>query len=50
MRERFAALQKERNEKALAILTAEQKSEFEKLQGAKFDFPAGRGGGFLPGA
>ncbi|HEY4310373.1 MAG TPA: hypothetical protein VGN12_13055 [Pirellulales bacterium] len=50
MRERFAAMQKERNEKALGILTAEQKSEFEKLQGAKFDFPAGRGGGFLPGA
>ncbi|HVU87449.1 MAG TPA: hypothetical protein VHD36_09005 [Pirellulales bacterium] len=48
MRERFAAMQKERNDKALAILTAEQKAEFEKLQGAKFNFPAG--GGFQPGA
>jgi Spy/CpxP family protein refolding chaperone len=47
MRERFQALQKERNEKALGILTAEQKAEFEKMQGAKFEFPAGRG---LPGA
>ncbi len=45
--ERFAALQKERNDKALGILSAEQKAEFEKLQGAKFEFPAGR---FQPGA
>jgi len=43
LRERFAAMQKERNEKALAILTAEQKAELEKLQGPKFEFPA-RGG------
>ena len=49
MRERFAAMQKERNEKALAILTAEQKAELEKMQGPKFEFPAGRGG-FAPGA
>jgi Spy/CpxP family protein refolding chaperone len=48
MRERFQAMQKERNDKALAILTAEQKAEFEKMQGPKFDFPAG--GGRFPGA
>ncbi len=48
MRERFQAMQKERNDKALGILTAEQKTAFEKLQGAKFTFPAGRGG--FPGA
>ena len=41
MRERFQAMQKERNDKVLAILTAEQKAELEKMQGPKFDFPAG---------
>ena len=49
MRERFQAMQKERNEKALAILTAEQKADLEKLQGPKFDFPPGGPGG-RPGA
>jgi len=52
MRARMQAAQKERNEKALAILTAEQKAELEKMQGPKFDFPAGGPGGGrgLPGA
>jgi len=50
-RERFQAMQKERNEKALGILSAEQRAELEKMQGPKFDFPPmGRGGGFFPGA
>jgi Spy/CpxP family protein refolding chaperone len=47
---RFQAAQKERNEKALAILTAEQKAALEKLQGPKFDFPAVGPGGRFPGA
>lgn len=50
MRERFQAMQKERNDKALGILTAEQKAELEKMQGAKFEFPAGGGRGGFPGA
>jgi hypothetical protein len=50
MRARMQAMQKERNEKALAILTAEQKAELEKMQGPKFDFPPGGPGGRFPGA
>ena len=44
------AAMKERNEKALSILTAEQKAQLEKLQGPKFDFPPGGPGGRFPGA
>jgi hypothetical protein len=50
-RARFQAMQKDRNEKALQILSAEQRTELDKMQGPKFDFPPmGRGGGFFPGA
>ncbi|MDZ4685892.1 MAG: hypothetical protein SH850_12560, partial [Planctomycetaceae bacterium] len=43
------------NTEALAMLTPEQKTSFEKMQGAKFEFPApqfggGRGPGGQPGA
>jgi hypothetical protein len=50
-RARFQAMQKERNDKVLQILSAEQRAELDKMQGSKFDFPPmGRGGGFFPGA
>ncbi len=44
---KMQALRKELGEKALAVLTAEQRETFEKMKGAKFEFPRGRGG---PGA
>jgi Spy/CpxP family protein refolding chaperone len=34
--ERFAAIRKERDEKSLAVLTAEQKEKFEKMKGEPF--------------
>ncbi len=46
MREKIQALQKETGDKALAVLTTEQRDAFEKLKGAKFDFPRQRGFGF----
>ncbi len=39
-------LRKEGNDKLLAVLTAEQKAAFDKMQGAKFDLPTGGFGGF----
>jgi Spy/CpxP family protein refolding chaperone len=40
-------LRKDGNDKILAVLTAEQKADYDKLQGAKFDMPTGGfGGGF----
>jgi hypothetical protein len=44
IREKVQALQKELTEKALAVLTPEQTKAFDKLKGAKFDLPRGRGG------
>ena len=41
-RARFEAMQKaqkERDDKALEVLTADQKAQFEKMQGPKFEFP-----------
>jgi hypothetical protein len=46
IREKMQALQKEFGEKALATLTAEQREQFEKMKGTKFDFPPQRGFGF----
>jgi len=43
LREKVQELMKELGEKAMAVLTSEQKSTFEKMQGAKFDLPKGRG-------
>jgi Spy/CpxP family protein refolding chaperone len=48
MREKMGAMRKELSEKALAVLTPEQKEQFEKLKGKEFKFPSGRGGGGLP--
>ncbi len=55
-RERFAALTKERDDKSLAVLTAEQKAKYEKMKGEAFAeaaslrFGGGRGGaGGRPG-
>ncbi|MBI3838870.1 MAG: hypothetical protein HY288_13185 [Planctomycetia bacterium] len=39
--EKMQALRKELGDKALAVLTAEQREIFEKMKGAKFDFPQG---------
>jgi hypothetical protein len=39
--EKIQALRKELGDKALAVLTAEQRETFEKMKGAKFDFPQG---------
>jgi hypothetical protein len=40
---KMAAMLKELGDKAMAVLNAEQKAAFEKLKGAKFDFPPQRG-------
>ena len=44
-RAQFEAMQKaqkERDDKALEVLTADQKAQFEKMQGPKFEFPGPR--------
>ncbi len=46
IRGKIEAMQKELGQKALDILTAEQREQFEQLKGAKFDFPPQRGPGF----
>ncbi|HUQ68136.1 MAG TPA: hypothetical protein VM165_01360 [Planctomycetaceae bacterium] len=51
----FRARREKTEGEALAVLTAEQKTSFEKMKGAKFEFPApqfggGRGPGGQPGA
>jgi hypothetical protein len=43
--EKIQALRKELGEKALAVLSPEQRETFEKMKGAKFEFPRGRGRG-----
>jgi Spy/CpxP family protein refolding chaperone len=47
-RDEVAKLRQEGNDKILAVLNSDQKAGFEKMQGAKFDLPAGGfgGGGF----
>jgi len=47
IRGKIEAMQKATGQKALEVLTAEQKTAFEKLKGAKFDFPPQRGHGGL---
>ncbi len=46
-REKMTAMQKEQTDKSLAVLNSDQKAQFAKMQGEKFEFPAdlGRGGG-----
>jgi Spy/CpxP family protein refolding chaperone len=46
IRTKMEAMRKELSEKALAVLTTEQRAQFEKMKGEKFDFPAGGGFGF----
>jgi len=46
LREKIQALRTETGDKALAVLTDEQREAFEKMKGAKFDFPRQRGFGF----
>ncbi len=45
LRAKMRELRDELNEKAMAVLTPEQKKQLEKMQGEKFEFPS-RGGGF----
>jgi Spy/CpxP family protein refolding chaperone len=46
-RDEVAKLRQESNDKILAVLDSDQKAGFVKMQGAKFDLPAGgMGGGF----
>ena len=35
----MAKLRKELSDKALAVLTPEQREQFDKMKGEKFDFP-----------
>ncbi len=46
LRGKIQALRKEMGDKALAVLTTEQREQFEKMKGAKFEFPRSRGFGF----
>lgn len=46
MRRKMMAMQKELGDKALATLSAEQREQFEKMKGTKFEFPPQRGFGF----
>ncbi len=46
MRRKIGAMRTKLTEKALAVLTPEQRAEFDKLKGTKFDFPPQRGFGF----
>ncbi len=43
---KMEAMRKELGDKALAVLTPEQREQFEKMKGAKFTFPQMRGIGF----
>jgi hypothetical protein len=46
LRPKFEALQKSMGEKVMAVLTSEQREQFEKIKGEKFTFPQQRGFGF----
>jgi len=41
IREKMQALRKELGDKAMAVLTDQQREAFEKMKGTKFDFPMG---------
>ncbi len=41
MREKMEQMRKESDEKFLALLTADQKAQFEKIKGAAFEMPEG---------
>ena len=43
MRQKMMDMRKELGDKALAVLSPEQKEQFEKMKGAKFTFPPQRG-------
>jgi hypothetical protein len=43
---KMEAMRKDLGDKALAVLTTEQRDQFEKMKGAKFNFPPTRGFGF----
>ncbi|TWU22252.1 hypothetical protein Pla52o_33080 [Novipirellula galeiformis] len=49
MREAFGEVREEIEGKVLAVLTADQKAAFEKMKGAKFEFPEGLQGGMRGG-
>ncbi|MEX0677897.1 MAG: hypothetical protein WD063_12525 [Pirellulales bacterium] len=43
IRKKIMEMRNRLSDKALTVLTPEQREQFEKMKGAKFDFPAGRG-------
>ena len=43
MRAKFAELREENNKKYMEVLTSEQRSDFDKMKGEKFDMPEGAG-------
>ena len=43
IRKKITEMRNQLSDKALTVLTPEQREQFEKMKGAKFDFPAGRG-------
>jgi len=46
LRRKMQALRKELGDKASAVLTTEQREQFDQMKGAKFEFPRRRGFGF----
>jgi hypothetical protein len=46
LRPKVEALQKSMGEKVMAVLTTEQREQFDKMKGEKFTFPQQRGFGF----
>jgi Spy/CpxP family protein refolding chaperone len=46
IRQKLMAMRKELGDKALAVLTSEQRQQFDKMKGPKFEFPPNRGFGF----
>lgn len=43
IRQKIMAMRKELGDKAIAVLTSAQREQFDKMKGAKFDFPPQRG-------
>ncbi len=46
IRKKMAEMRNKLSDKGLAVLTPDQRQQFEKMQGAKFDFPPRRGFSF----
>ncbi|HTM56289.1 MAG TPA: hypothetical protein VL175_19825 [Pirellulales bacterium] len=46
IRQKIMGMRKELGDKALTVLTSDQRAQFDKMKGPKFDFPPNRGFGF----